>query len=64
MYPGKTDSRVSHWWKEKGQKVGQWKVLTGTGKYAGMKGEGTYNSMQLPEGRHMTEWEGVVTLVK
>ena len=64
VYPGKTDSRVSHWWRERGQKVGQWKALTGTGKYAGIKGEGTYVSKQLPEGRHMSEWEGVVTLMK
>ena len=58
------DTRTVHWKRDKGQKVGQWKNLTGTGKFAGMTGEGIYTSTPLPEGRHVTEWEGEVTLSK
>ena len=58
------DSRTSHWKRDRGQKVGQWKWLTGTGKFAGIKGEGTYISTELPEGRSIAEWEGEVTLAK
>jgi hypothetical protein len=58
------DSRTSSWKKDRGQKVGQWKILTGTGKFAGIKGGGSYIPTRLPEGRHMSEWEGEITLAK
>jgi hypothetical protein len=58
------DTRTLHWKRDKGEKVGHWKDLTGTGKYAGMVGEGTYSSTQLPGERHVTEWEGEVTLAQ
>ena len=58
------DTRTSYWKNDKGQEVGQWKMLTGTGKFAGVKGEGTYISTQLPDGRNMSEWEGEITLAK
>jgi hypothetical protein len=50
------DVRNVHWWREKGEKTGHWKDLSGTGKYAGMTGQGTYQSRALPDGRHLPEW--------
>ena len=58
------DTRTIHWMRDKGEKVGRWKDLIGTGKYAGMIGEGTYTPTPLPGGRSVTDWEGEVTLVK
>ncbi len=58
------DTHTTHWKLEKGQKVGQWKYVSGTGKYAGIKGEGTYMHTDLPAGRSMSEWEGEVSLAK
>jgi len=62
---GAGDDTHTHDWKiDKGQKVGQWKYLTGTGKYTGIKGEGTYTPTDLPAGRGMSEWEGEISLAK
>ncbi len=62
---GDGDDTITYGWKrDKGQKVGQWKYLTGTGKYTGIKGEGTYTHTDLPAGRGMSEWEGEVSLAK
>ena len=57
-------TRTVYWKQDKGQEVGQWKYLSGTGKYAGITGEGTYKSQPLPGGRSVTEWEGEVTLAE
>ena len=53
------DMRLSDWKREKGQKSGQWKFLTGTGKFAGIAGHGTYTPVG---GRYILEWEGEVDL--
>ena len=59
------DTRMLHWKTEKSQKMmGQWKILSGTGKYAGITGGGTYKDQNLPGGRSLTEWEGEVTLAE
>ncbi len=61
------DTHISHWKVDKGQEVSQWKYLSGTGKYAGIKGEGTSKHIELPAvpaGRGMSEWEGEVSLAK
>ncbi len=58
------DTRTIHWKRDKGEKVGHWKHLIGTGKYAGMTGEGTYEGHSLPGGRRVNNWEGEVTLAK
>ncbi len=58
------DTRTAHWKEDKGQDVGQWKYLSGTGKYAGISGGGTYKGRTLPGGRSISEWEGEVTLAK
>lgn len=39
-------------------------LLSRTGTYAGMTGEGSYVSTTLPEGRSMSKWEGEITLPK
>ncbi len=59
------DTRMLHWKTEKSQKMmGQWKILSGTGKYAGITGGGTYKDQNLSGGRSLTEWEGEVTLAE
>ena len=58
------DTFTSHWKTDKGQEVTQWKYLTGTGKYKGIKGEGTSKYIALPADRSMVEWEGEVDLAK
>ena len=58
------DTAIHDWKTDKGQKVGQWKYLSGTGKYKGIKGGGTYTHTDLPAGRGMSEWEGEVSLAK
>ena len=47
-----------------GWETHHWENLSGTGKFAGMTGQGTYVSKPLPDGRHMSEWEGEVTLAE
>lgn len=64
MHGAGDDTITDHWKTDKGQKVGQWKFLGGTGKYTGIKGEGTYTPTVLPAGRVMTEWEGEISLAK
>ena len=56
------DVRVIHWKRDKGEKVGRWKHLSGTGKFADMTGEGTYEGQSLPGGRYISEWDGEVTI--
>jgi hypothetical protein len=58
------DVRTVRWWNEKGEKTHHWENLSGTGKFAGMTGQGTYVSKPLPDDRHMSEWEGEVTLAE
>ena len=58
------DTHTSHWKYDKGQEVGQWKYVGGTGKYTGIKGEGTTKYIELPAGRSMSEWKGEVSLAK
>jgi hypothetical protein len=58
------DTRISSWKRGKGEKVGQWKILSGTGKYVGMTGQGSYTPTSLPGNRHMSEWEGEITLAE
>ena len=58
------DTVTSDWKEEKSQEVGQWKFLSGTGKYAGVTGGGTYKSQSLAGGRSISEWEGEVTLAE
>ena len=58
------DIHTSHWKLDKGQEVSQWKYVSGTGKYKGIKGEGTAKNIKLPAGRSMSEWEGEVSLAK
>ena len=36
------DTRTVHWKRDKGQKVGQWTNVLGTGKFAGMTGGGAH----------------------
>jgi len=56
------DTRTSSWRREKGQKIGQWKILSGTGKYRGTTGHGTYKPKPLAGDYHVSEMEGEVTL--
>ncbi len=59
------DTRTLHWKTEKSQKMmGQWKILSGTGKYAGITGGGTYKNQSLPGGHSVSEFEGEVTLAE
>jgi hypothetical protein len=58
------DTRISHWKQEKGQDMGQWEYLRGTGTYAGITGGGTYKSQPLPGGRSISKWEGEVTFAQ
>ena len=55
---------TSDWKMDKGQEVGQWKYLSGTGKYAGITGGGTYKEQSLPGGHSVSEFEGEVTLAE
>ena len=58
------DTVKQHWKRNKGQKVGKWEYLSGTGKYTGIKGNGTYTHTDLPAGRGMSEWVGEISLAK
>ena len=58
------DTRTSRWKRDKGQEFGQWEILSGTGKYAGITGQGTYKSTRLSDTSSMSEWEGEVTLAE
>jgi hypothetical protein len=55
-------TRISSWIREKGEEFGRWKILGGTGKFAGVIGQGTYKPTPLPEGPQISEYEGEVTL--
>jgi len=56
------DTRTSSWKKAKGEERGQWKILTGTGKYEGMTGQGTYKSTPLAGDYQVSEVEGEITM--
>lgn len=56
------DSYIAHWKREKGQKVGQFKYLSGTGKFAGISGGGTYKTAQRFPDSQVTDWEGEIIL--
>ncbi len=58
------DTRTVHWKRDKGQEVGQYKYMSGTGKYAGITGGGTYKNQELPGGHSVSEFEGEVTLAE
>ena len=58
------DTFKSHYKMDEGQTTGHWKMLSGTGKYAGITGEGTYTPTMLPGGRAISNWEGEVTLAE
>ncbi len=47
-----------------GASNGQWKILGGTGKYAGISGEGTYIPNPLPGNRAISNWQGEITLTQ
>ncbi len=64
VYGAGENTRVTSWKQDKGQKAGKWKILSGTGTYAGMTGDGTYVSTSLAGGRSMSEWEGEIELAK
>ncbi|MCP4330237.1 MAG: hypothetical protein GY791_17570 [Alphaproteobacteria bacterium] len=58
------DTRTSSWKRDQGKSVGHWKLLSGTGKYAGIAGQGTFRPTQLSGGRTVSEWEGEITLAE
>jgi hypothetical protein len=57
------DMYISSFKRETNQTSGQWKIIsgTGTGKYAGISGEGSYTASQVPGGRLISNWEGEIT---
>lgn len=55
-------TRTSLWKIGKGEAIGHWEIVSGTGKYVGITGQGTYKSMKLPNGRVISEFEGDITL--
>ena len=56
------DTRTSSWKRGKGEELGHWEMLGGTGKYAAITGQGTYKPTQMPGGRLVSNLEGEVTL--
>ena len=60
---GAGDDTITQSFKSENGK-GQWKYLTGTGKYKGVEGEGTYTHTDLAAGRAIAEWEGEMSLAK
>lgn len=58
------DTRTTHWKREKGEELGHWEIVSGTGKYAGATGQGTYFPIPLAEDYQITETEGEVTLAE
>ena len=51
----KLDGKVTVW-------SGTWAYLSGTGKYEGVKGEGTYQGRRYGNGMSGTDWEGTQVL--
>ncbi len=47
----KLDGNVTIW-------SGTWAILSGTGKYEGVKGEGTYQGRKYGNGMSVSDWEG------
>jgi hypothetical protein len=56
------DTYVSAYKRELGAENGQWEILGGTGKYAGISGEGTYVPRLLPGNRAISNWQGEISL--
>jgi hypothetical protein len=55
----------SNLWSEKtnlSDRTGDWNVVHGTGRYAGMTGSGTFTARDLENGKRITEIEGEVEL--
>lgn len=51
----KLDGKVTIW-------SGTWTILGGTGKYEGVKGEGTYQGRRYGNGMSVSDWEGTEVL--
>lgn len=49
---------------EKYRRRGTWTVVSGTGKYVGMTGSGSFVTGPVADGHKTTEWEGEVELPK
>ena len=49
---------------EKYKRHGTWTVVSGTGKYVGMTGTGSFVTTPTVAGRKTTQWEGEVELLK
>lgn len=51
---------------ERFRRIGEWRAVGGTGKYAGIIGSGTYMAEGAVggEGRYRTQWEGEISLPK
>ncbi len=62
VYGAGDDTLTDYWKRDQGQEVGQWKYLSGTGKFAGIAGAGTYKNQPSPDGYSISAWEGEVTL--
>ena len=58
------DTRTSSWKRGKGEELGHWEMLGGTGKYAGITGQGTYKPTNLPGGRLVSEFDGEITMAE
>jgi hypothetical protein len=58
------DTYTSTYKMELGANNGQWQILGGTGKYAGISGEGTYIPNPLPGNRAISTWQGEITLAE
>lgn len=59
-----SDQYTSSYKREQGQSSGMWEIThgTGTGKYLGIAGQGTYTTNMLPGGRAISNWQGEITL--
>jgi len=64
LHADEDGTRTSVWGRGKGEELGRWEIVSGTGKYAGITGQGSYKSTPLPDDRHMSEFEGEVTLAQ
>jgi hypothetical protein len=58
------DTFTSTYKTELGAENGQWNILNGTGKYAGISGSGTYVPDRLPGDRAISTWQGSISLAE
>ena len=56
------NTRTYSWSRDQGADVGNWTLLSGTGEFAGMGGQGTFTTRPLPGDRQINDWEGELTL--